>query len=83
MNLKKNNTEKEDPSEGKSSLKETPKVEPKVEPKAASLKEAYPTVESLKNALKKGDEAERNQIAKLANADSSDIHAILTIWRNA
>jgi flagellar biosynthesis/type III secretory pathway M-ring protein FliF/YscJ len=79
MNLKKNNTEKEDPSEGKSSLKETPKVEPK----AASLKEAYPTIESLKNALKKGNEAERNQIAKLANADSSDIHAILTSWRNA
>ena len=78
MNLKKGNTAKEETP--KEEVKEVVKQAP---PKTSSLKEAYPTIESLKNALKKGDDSEKKRIAELTNADPSDIPTILTIWKNA
>ena len=78
MNLKKGNTAKEEVP--KEEVKEVVKQAP---PKTSSLKEAYPTIESLKNALKKGNDAQKKQIAKLANTDSTDTPTILTIWKNA
>tara|TARA_R110001583_G_scaffold15342_4_gene63297 strand:+ start:850 stop:1086 length:237 start_codon:yes stop_codon:yes gene_type:complete len=63
--------------------KEVKEEEPKkeVSAKAPSLKEAYPQIEALKNALRKGTDAEKKQIAALANAKTTD--EILNIWRNS
>jgi hypothetical protein len=84
MSLKKSTTTKSSPPKGTAPTEEEVKeVVKHAPPKTSSLKEAYPTIESLKNALRKGDEAQKNQIAKLANTDSTDIHTILTIWKNA
>jgi len=65
--------------------KDVAKQEPtkEVTPKATSLKQAYPEIEALKNALKKGTDAEKKQIAALANAKTTDSDEILTIWRNS
>tara|TARA_R110000744_G_scaffold380143_1_gene499935 strand:+ start:2314 stop:2556 length:243 start_codon:yes stop_codon:yes gene_type:complete len=65
--------------------KEVKKEEPKkdVRAKAPSLKEAYPEIEALKNALHKGTDAEKKHIAALANAKTTDRSEILNIWRNS
>jgi len=65
--------------------KDIAKQEPtkEVTAKAPSLKEAYPEIEALKNALRKGTDAEKKHIAALANAKTTDGSEILTIWKNS
>tara|TARA_R110000824_G_scaffold401116_1_gene610752 strand:+ start:1138 stop:1386 length:249 start_codon:yes stop_codon:yes gene_type:complete len=82
MNLKKGDTIRGFPSKG-TTPEESKEVIKQAAPKASSLKEAYPTIEELKNALRKGTDAEKNQIASLANAKTSNSDEILNIWRNS
>lgn len=65
--------------------KEVKKEEPKKEivGKSPSLKEAYPTIENLKNALRRADEGQLKQIASIAKSKSNDRDEILNIWRNS
>ena len=83
MNLKKSTTTKTSPPKEEAPKEEVKEVVEQAIPKASSLKEAYPHIESLKNALKKGDDSEKKRIAELTNADPSDIPTNLTIWKNA
>ena len=83
MNFKKDKVNKDSDLKEKAAEKKPLKQEATPSTKANSLKEAYPTVESLKIAFKRADDTAKKEIAKLANTDSIDIATIINIWKNA